>query len=383
METRWSGGNKLLPLAAGIGAAVIGREAWRRARQADLQGQVALVTGGSRGLGLLLAREFARQGCRVAICARDEAELERAGQGLAETGAQVLAVRCDVADRADVERLVDEVTRQFGRVDILVNNAGIIEVGPLPTMTLADFEAAMGVMFWGVLYPTLAVLPRMRERRRGSIVNITSIGGKVSVPHLLPYGAAKFAAVGLSEGLGAELAGTGIRVTTVAPGLMRTGSYVNASFKGHHNAEFTWFALGASLPLVSMDAERAARQIVAATKRGDAEVILSLPAAVLARVHGLFPGLTADVLGLVNRVLPAAPSESGRRSERGVEIQAGMDSELLRVLTAWGHAAAQRFDEFPGARSTVAGGQDEQPAPAGEPSQETGAPTANGPSVAP
>src|SRR5579884_3205001 len=120
VETRWSGGNKLLPLAAGIGAAVIGREAWRRARQADLQGQVALVTGGSRGLGLLLAREFARQGCRVAICARD------------------------VADRADVERLVDEVTRQFGRVDILVNNAGIIEVGPLPTMTLADFEAAMG-----------------------------------------------------------------------------------------------------------------------------------------------------------------------------------------------------------------------------------------------
>lgn len=100
----------------------------------------------------------------------------------------------------------------------------------------------------------------MRARRRGRIVNITSIGGKVGMPHLLPYTCAKFATVGLSEGLRAELGREGIRVTTIVPGLMRTGSHLKAMFRGQHEQEFTWFSLGASLPLVSMGAERAARQ---------------------------------------------------------------------------------------------------------------------------
>ena len=107
----------------------------------------------------------------------------------------------------------------------MVNNAGMIQVGPLATTTKEDFVTALDVMFWGTLYPTLAVLPQMRARGRGHIVNITSIGDLVSVPHLLPYTCAKFAAVGLSEGLRAELGPVGIRVTTVVPGLMRTGSY--------------------------------------------------------------------------------------------------------------------------------------------------------------
>src|SRR5581483_5724484 len=152
-------------------------------------------------------------------------------------------------------------------VDILVNNASIIQVAPVEALGPREFQHAMAVNFWGVVHPTLAGLPRMRARRRGRIVTITSIGGKVSVPHLLPYGAAKFAAVGFSEGLRAELARDGISVTTIVPGLMRTGSILNAVFKGPHRAEFAAFSVLGSLPLVSMDAERAARQIVAATRR--------------------------------------------------------------------------------------------------------------------
>lgn len=262
--------NKTQKLLLGAGLALAGREAWSRLHEADLSGQIVLITGGSRGLGLALARQFAAHGCRLALCARDPAELERARQDLTGQGADVLTVPCDVRDRADVGRLVADVTQHFGRIDVLVNTAGIIQVGPVANMSVEDFEAALQSDFWGTLYPTLAVLPQMRGRRGGRIVNITSIGGKVSVPHLLPYSCAKFAAVGLSEGLRAELARENISVTTIAPGLMRTGSFGQALFKGRHDQEYAWFSVGDNLPGLSLSAERAARQIVRAIRRGGA-----------------------------------------------------------------------------------------------------------------
>jgi len=245
-----------------------------------------------------------------------------------------------------VERLVEEVTRRFGRVDVLVNNAGVIRVGPIQAMSVADFEEAMGVMFWGVVYPTLAVLPAMLERRQGRIVNITSIGGKVSVPHLLPYSSAKFAAVGFSEGLHAELAGKGITVTTVVPGLMRTGGYLNARFKGRRKEEYTWFSLSSTLPGLSMDAERAARQIVRAVKRGESERILTFPAQLLATFHGLFRGATSDILGLVNHLVLPDADGAGRETERGKEVEQQVQSPLLDALTRLGRSAAERYQQF-------------------------------------
>src|SRR5437868_10247139 len=174
---------------------------------------------------------------------------------------------------------------RFGRIDVLVNNAGTIEVGPMEVMTLDDYEKAMRTHFWGPLYMVLAVLPEMRARKEGRIVNVSSIGGKISVPHLLPYCASKFALTGFSEGLRAELAKDGIVVTTVCPGLMRTGSPLNAFFKGQHQAEYAWFSISDSLPISSISAQRAARQIVRACKNGDAEVILSVPAQLAALFH--------------------------------------------------------------------------------------------------
>jgi NAD(P)-dependent dehydrogenase (short-subunit alcohol dehydrogenase family) len=259
-----------------------------------------------------------------------------------------------VADRAQVERLVAETTRHYGRLDVLVNNAGIIQVGPLEAMTVEDFQTAQDVMFWGTVYPTLAVLPQMRARGAGRIANITSIGGKVAVPQLLPYACAKFAAVGFSEGLRAEVGRDGIVVTTVAPGLMRTGSHLNAKFKGNQEQEYALFAPMASMPFVSIDAERAAGQIVRAIRRGDAEVILTLPANLLARFHGIFPGLTADLLGLANRVLPAGGQ--GTSSEPGHEVQERVESPVLTALTGWGESAARRFHQYPGPSETATQG---------------------------
>jgi NAD(P)-dependent dehydrogenase (short-subunit alcohol dehydrogenase family) len=333
--------------AAGLGVVLAGRK-FLAPTPADLTGEIAIVTGGSRGLGLLLARELARESCRVVICARDEAELERARAGLRQEDIEVVALRCDVADQSQVARMIEEVTRQFGRIDILINNAGIIEVGPLNEMTIEDFQQAHDVMYWGTVQPTLAVLPRMRERRHGRIVNITSIGGKVSVPHLMPYSAAKFATTGFSEGLRAELAGTGITVTTIAPGLMRTGSHLNATFKGRQARELTWFSLGASLPLVSMDAERAARQIVRAMRRGEADRTLTVPATLLAAFHGVWPGTTAGILGMVNRFILPSSGGSGTRADRGMTVENRSPSAVRDGLTEWGRDAAERFNEHPG-----------------------------------
>jgi NAD(P)-dependent dehydrogenase (short-subunit alcohol dehydrogenase family) len=329
----------LVGVAAGVGAAVAA-QAFLRRDDDSLRGQVVLITGGSRGLGLALAREFARRGCRIAICARRADELDAAKRDLEHRGAEVLTIECDVGDQQQVEQMAARAVTHYGRVDILVNNAGEIRVGPVESMEIADFERAMQVMFWGTVYPTIALLPQFTERKSGRIVNITSIGGKVAVPHLLPYTCAKFAAVGFSEGLHEELRERGVKVVTIAPGLMRTGSYLNADFKGDSEKESAWFGVAASAPGLSMSGERAARQIVDAARRGTSEKILSTPANLLALSHGLAPGLTSDILGLVNRFV--LPEGGGLASRRGYETRS-LHTPLVAGLTTLGRLAARRF----------------------------------------
>jgi len=334
----------VLPLlAAGVGTWFALRVLSRRPRY-DLRGKIVFITGGSRGLGLVLARELAQLGARLVICARDEAELDRAFQELSARGAHVLAVPCDVACQDQVQAAVAAVLARWGRIDVLINNAGTISVGPLETMTVEDYEQAMQTHFWGPLYMILAVLPGMRQRREGRIVNVSSIGGKVSVPHLVPYSASKFALVGLSEGLHAELAKDGIIVTTICPGLMRTGSPRNAQFKGQHRAEYAWFSISDSLPGLSISAEKAARQIIEACRRGDAEVVLSLVAKLGVTFHDLFPAVTAQVLGLVNRLLPE-PGGIGQARVPGKESESGLAPSWLTSLSD--QAAAQNNEMDP------------------------------------
>jgi short-subunit dehydrogenase len=324
------------------GAAVVGRRLWNAMRMEDLRGKVVLITGGSRGLGLVLAEEYAQLGCNLVICGRHEDDLERATRHLEGFGVEVLAVPCDVGDREQVGYLVDHAKRRFGFVDVLVNNAGIISVGPVESQRVEDFQEAMDVMFWGTVYPTLELLPVMANRGTGHIVNITSIGGKVAVPHLLAYTSAKFAAVGFSEGLRAEVKKFGVNVLTVAPGLMRTGSYLNAQFKGKHRQEFSLFSLMGNSPLTSISARRAARQIVNAMRKRQPELIITWQAEMAAALHGVFPGIMADVLGTVNRMLPNAIEQNAARRFRG------KDSETLvsrSPLTALGRRAAERYNQ--------------------------------------
>lgn len=298
----------------------------------DLKDRVVLITGGSRGLGLVLAREFHTRGARIAICARDAEELLRAEIDLQARGADVLAVQCDVTNNAEVEEMIDRVTERFEGIDVLVNNAGVIQVGPLDVMTRADFQRAMDTHFWGPLNTMLAVLPSMRERKEGRIVNISSIGGKIATPHLVPYSASKFALVGLSKGLHAELAKDGISVTTVCPGLMRTGSPRNADFKGNQRAEYAWFSISDSLPFTSIQAERAARQIIRACVNGRAELVITVQAKAAALFESLFPEWNAEVMALVNRMLPDGDG-FGVKQAKGKNSTSSWSPSLLTVLT--------------------------------------------------
>lgn len=337
-------GAALAGVATGVGAMLLARSAWNAMTMSSLNGKVALVTGASRGLGFVIAQELARQGCKLVICARNANELDEAATALRDMGAaQVLAIPCDVGKQEEVEAMVQRATVEMDRIDILVNNAGIIQVGPIESQTVDDFREAMDVMYWGIVYPTLAVLPQMKHRREGWIANVTSFGGKVAVPHLVPYCSSKFAAVGFSEGMCAELAKDGIRVTTVVPGLMRTGSHINAYFKGDHRKEYSMFSLGATSPMVSIGARRAARSIVNAIRRGQAELILSVPAKVAVAFHGLFPGTTTNIMGITNRVLPGTGATSKER-HRGKESRTAISES---PLTALGRRPAREFNQHP------------------------------------
>lgn len=313
-------------IAAGAGLFLAATRVYNELTKFNFKGKTVLITGGSRGLGLELARQLAAKGARLAICARTKDQLEKARLELAGMGADVIAINADVTSRSQVKNLISEVVNHFGGLDVLINNAGIIQVGPQDAMRLKDYEEAMDTNFWAALYTMHHALPVFMKQGGGRIVNIASVGGKIAVPHLLPYTASKFALVGLSEGMHAELKEKNIHVTTVVPNLMRTGSPRNVIVKGDHEKEYAWFKHADSNPLLSQHVSTAASGIIRAIEYGDAEVILSATAKVATLVKGFAPGWVNAVLGLTNRILPSnvpegmienKGSESESRKSRG------------------------------------------------------------------
>ena len=314
-KSRWAAQPTRSTVALGVlGAALTAVSLLKEKRRREaMRGKVVVITGGSRGLGLTLAREFGRHGAHLVLAARNEEELRRALVSLQNAGAipnaaSALTVVCDVTKPEDCARVVEQSIVRYGRVDVLVNNAGIIDVAPFQDQPLSAFRESMEINFFGGLNMIQAVLPHMQNRGDGRIVNIASIGGKIGVPHLLPYVASKYALVGFSEGLRAELSGTGISVTTVNPGLMRTGSHVNARFGGNSQKEYEWFAISNLIPGSSTSAEAAARQIYRAAADRTAEIDITPQAWLAARIVGVAPGIAANVAGLLNRLLLPAPN---------------------------------------------------------------------------
>jgi len=334
-------------LCAGTTAAVVygwmGRRAARRL--SGLSGKIVVITGASRGLGLAMAEEFGRQGAKLVLTARDPWELERARALLVERKAvrdasEVLVIPADLRHEDEAGQMIERATAHFGRIDVLVNNAGVITVGPVENQTVGNFHDVMESNFFSGVHCALAALPQMLERRSGTIVNIASIGGKVPVPHMLPYTASKFAAVGFSEGLHAELRSKGVHVLTVCPGLMRTGSHGSAQFSGDSEGEYRWFSLAATLPGVSTSAAAAARKIVRAVVSQEAEIAITPQAVAAARLGNLAPEVVGLAMSVVNRLLPKpVAGKTGLR--RGAEVRKLETAPAAAI----GDAAARRYNQ--------------------------------------
>ena len=321
-------------------AAKVAGKVWRR--PVNLRGKVALITGGSRGLGLALAEELGEYGCQVALVARDESELEEAAAGLRSRGIEAAVFPYDITQSAGLSALVDRVIARFGKIDILVNDAGLIKVAPLDNVDRSDFDEAMDLMFWAPVNLTFAVLPHMKKAGGGHIINITSVGGRVSVPHLLPYSCAKFALVGFSTGLSAELDPERVHVMTVVPGLMRTGSYLNAKFKGQSEKEFAWFSVLGNLPLISVSAEESARSIRQSLQKRDLTCTISLPAKLLIHAEALLPEATRTLMQLSTKLLPSSNQNNGQVAGKALNQRFG---SLFQTLTSLGKVAARGLNE--------------------------------------
>lgn len=340
----------------------------RRTRRASMAGLSAVVTGGSRGLGLLLAEQLLGRGCLVTIAARDGEELERARELLLRRrpGGRVRTTVCDVTDRAAVAALMDGAADAFGGVDVVIANAGVIQVAPVHAIGATEFRSAMDTIYLGAVHTSLEALPYLQQSRGGGrLALIGSVGGLVAAPHLLPYSCAKFAVAALAEGLHAELGGDGVSVTAVHPGLMRTGSHLAAEFGGDQAAEFGWFSAVAGAPLVSMDGRRAADRIVTAVERRRTRIVLTPMAKAAAVTHGVAPALTTRLSALATQVLPSADPDGTRGRPDGddanvVDLHQGHDVDpraataghpVLRRLRHWGSAlndrAARRLNQRP------------------------------------
>ncbi|BCS34251.1 ketoacyl reductase [Luteitalea sp. TBR-22] len=308
----------------GLAAAVAATAWWRAAHAYQLRGRTVLITGGVRGLGLLLAREFGRRGARLAIVSRTPSEIGRAEDQLRASGLDVIAECCDVRDPRAVADLVRLVVGRTGRLDVVVNNAGVIQAAPFEHAQLEDFQESLDTHFWGPLYLTREALPFLRRAPGGArLLNISSFGGRVGVPHLAAYSAGKFALVGLSETLRAELHKDGVLVTTATPGLMRTGSHGKILVRGQHEKEALWFGAGVATPLTSMSGTRAARELVDACVAGRAHATPGLQFRLAEIAETLVPQLAAGVKAIIaGRLLPG-PSDRATGEVRRATSEVG------------------------------------------------------------
>lgn len=187
-----------------------------------LEGQVAVITGGSTGVGRSVGELFVQDGAQVVLAARTESKLKAAAESLRSRGGDVLAVPTDVSKRKHCEQLIAQAVDAFGKVDILVNNAGVGIYNPVDDLSDEELETLLSINLKGTIYCSQAVFPMMKERGSGHILNVASIAGKVGLPWESGYNASKFAMVGFGQSLKKEGIRYGVRVHNICPGGINT-----------------------------------------------------------------------------------------------------------------------------------------------------------------
>ena len=252
-----------------------------------------LITGASQGIGKATALLFAREGYDLVLAARQPDRLSGVAQEVQTLGRAALSVPTDVRDPDQVKTLVHKALEQYGAIDVLVNNAGLYISGPVEQFSLSDWHQAVDTNFWGYVHTIQALLPHFLERGSGTIVNLSSIGGKVPVPYLVPYSASKFAVTGLTEALHSELKPKGIHVCGIYPSLIKSSLMERAIFRGKNDqdaqARRDQLNQVLSVPVVEKP-EDVAQAIWDAVKNQRSEVLVG-SANLSKGAYRLFPGL--------------------------------------------------------------------------------------------
>ncbi len=187
-----------------------------------LFGRVAVVTGASSGIGEATALALAGEGAKLAIVARRRDRLEALAKRIEAGGTQAIALEADVARETDVQRIVDETSARFDQIDILVNNAGVMLLSPVAEASTNDWRRMIDLNLLGLMYATQAVLPVMKRKGGGHVVNVASLAGRIANPNAGAYAATKFGVVAFSESLRREVYNERIRVTVIEPGVVAT-----------------------------------------------------------------------------------------------------------------------------------------------------------------
>ena len=257
-----------------------------------IRGQTVVITGATSGIGRETARAFARAGARVVAAGRREERLNELVAEIEGRGGEALAVRTDVADQAQVERLIEQAAERFERVDVLVNNAGVGLVARFEEQPLEDFRRLMEINFWGAVYGCKAVVPLMRAQPTGGvIINVSSILGRRGIPMQTAYCASKFALRGFSEALRVEVMSAGIDVSTIFPGAIESEIWESASNQSGLEA---WEA--ASL-MPKFPARDLAQIIVQDARFPQPEIVMALDAIAIDFFNRLAPGAVDFALG--------------------------------------------------------------------------------------
>jgi short-subunit dehydrogenase len=237
--------------------------------------QVVVVTGGGRGIGRATALEFACEGATVILAGRRRDALETAAAESRSSGGKAQVVRCDVAIDDDLQNLVASTIRDFGQIDVLVNNAGVVSGGRIDEISAEDIGRMVGVNVWAPMRLTQLAVPHMRERKSGTIVNISSVAGRVGMPYYATYCATKYAMRGFSEALRRELSPDGVQVIAVYPGVTATDLIENVEFDG--------------LGLTIATAQQVGQAIVRGVQWRQSEVFIGLGESLVARWNDLLP----------------------------------------------------------------------------------------------
>lgn len=280
----------------------------------EIKGKTAVITGAASGIGRATAVALAREGARIAAVDLDRAGLAETASRIAAVGGDVTTYLVDVASRDAVYAFAQEIESAFGGADIVINNAGVAQVASVEELAYEDFEWVMNIDFWGMVYGTKAFLPQLRAKGAGHIVNVSSIFGLFAVPTQAAYNSAKFAVRGFTEALRHEMRGTGIAVSCVHPGGIKTNIMRNARFLQSVQTTVREEAASGFDRLARTTPDRAAEVIVTGIKKNKGRILIGMDAKILDIVQRLMPASYGRLLfrqGMGIGALTSEPVKTG------------------------------------------------------------------------